>query len=92
MAELSMFLSREELAEFTGFKYRPEQLRWLSNRGYKYELDRTGRPKVLRAAIVAALGGPAEAQPQERRTEPNWDFFKKQTGGLSHGEKKTGQT
>ena len=77
MAELSMFLSREELAEFTGFKNRPGQLRWLSNRGYKYELDRTGRPKVLRAAIVAALGGPAETQPQERRVEPDWDSFMK---------------
>jgi hypothetical protein len=68
-----MFMSKEELHELTGYRNRPGQIRWLSQRGYKFELDRSGRPRVLRAAIVAALGGNEQQPKQLRRVEPHWD-------------------
>ena len=68
-----MFMSKEELHELTGFRNRPGQIRWLSERGYRFELDRSGRPRVLRQAIVAALGGAEEQPRQLKRVEPRWD-------------------
>ena len=65
-----MFMTNEELVEWTGYKNRPGQIKWLAERGYKFELDRPGRPRVLRQAIVNAMGG-NEAQPRQlRRVEP----------------------
>jgi hypothetical protein len=42
-----MFMSKEELHELTGFRNRPGQIRWLSERGYRFELDRSGRPVII---------------------------------------------
>ena len=69
----NLFLSKEELHELTDYRNRPGQIKWLAERGYKFELDRPGRPRVLRQAIVNAMGG-NEAQPRQlRRVEPRWE-------------------
>jgi len=70
---IKMFLTRDELTELTGYKKRPGQIRWLAERGYKFEIGRDGRPRVLRAVIIQALGNYSEERPQKRRVEPKWD-------------------
>jgi hypothetical protein len=42
-------LSPDELVEITEYRRRADQRRWLDDHGWKYEVGRTGRPKVLRA-------------------------------------------
>ena len=74
--DVKMFLSKEEMIELTGYKNRPGQIRWLVERGYKFEIARDGRPRVLKAAIIKALGGNEEPEPKKRRVEPNWSQFK----------------
>ena len=68
-----MFLTRDELIELTGYKNRPGQIRWLAERGYKFELGRDRRPRVLKAVIIQALGGNSCERPQKRHVEPKWD-------------------
>lgn len=45
----SQILSRGELLELTDRRQAAAQIRWLQNRGYKYEIGASGHPKVLRA-------------------------------------------
>jgi hypothetical protein len=44
-----MFLSPDELLELTDYRRAADQIRWLTDHGWKFEVGATGRPKVLRA-------------------------------------------
>ena len=46
---MSLLLTAVEVFELTGRKQPAAQVRWLARRGWKYELDFDGRPKVARA-------------------------------------------
>jgi hypothetical protein len=46
---MGLFLAPEELAELTDYTRASDQRRWLEEHGWKFEVSRTGRPKVLRA-------------------------------------------
>ncbi len=45
------FLSREEVAELTGYVMPSAQARWLARQGLRHWIARTGRPVVPRSAI-----------------------------------------
>ena len=62
-------LSPLELEELTGYKPGAEQKRWLQQNGFKFRLDRLGKPRVDRAHYETKMGGKA---PTERETTPNW--------------------
>ena len=62
-----MFLSPDDLARLTGLQRPSAQLRWLAAHGWKFEVDRFGRPVVLRAeAERRMLGGPVRQEPRLR--------------------------
>lgn len=44
-----MILTTEELIELTDRRQAAAQIRWLRDRGWKFEVGGNGRPKVLRA-------------------------------------------
>ena len=67
MSQGPLFLTPEELEDFTGYARQADQVRWLQDRRYLYELNAKGLPKVLRAHVVARLGG---TLPPTDRTEP----------------------
>lgn len=48
MSNTDPLLSRKELEEITEYKSIHWQIHWLTERGWKFEVGRTGRPKVLR--------------------------------------------
>ena len=50
-----MFLTSDNLVELTDCKRRSGQIRWLSERGYRFEVSTTGRPKVLKEEIRARM-------------------------------------
>lgn len=52
----SMFLTAAEVAELTGARRRSAQVEELARRGYPIELNRAGRPLVLRSVVEARLG------------------------------------
>lgn len=57
-----MFLTREEVRELTGYKRKSDQCRRLAERGYPFETDKDGYPKVPRSFVEAKfqtkVGGP----------------------------------
>lgn len=46
-----MFLGRSEVEQLTGLRQYAAQRRWLTDRGWKHEVDAGGRPVVLRAEM-----------------------------------------
>lgn len=60
-----MFLSSTEIQELTGYKRPADQRRWLSARGWPFELDANNRPVVSRAYTERRLAGEAPAAVSE---------------------------
>ena len=54
-----MFLTYAELRELTGYLAPAAQARWLEERGWRFERNRTGRVIVSRAHAEAMMGGGA---------------------------------
>jgi hypothetical protein len=46
-----MFLTPEELHALTDYKRPCDQMRWLREHGYPFEIGASGRPKVLRRIV-----------------------------------------
>ena len=68
---MSLFLSKEEIAELTGRKQRQKQVEQLTVMRITFTLDAFGWPKVLRKSIEAELG----VNPNQR-TSNNSSIFK----------------
>jgi len=72
VASSRLTLTAEQLCELTGYKRAAEQARWLKENGFKFRLDRLGKPRVDRAHYEAKMGGhPVTAAPIDGGT-PNW--------------------
>lgn len=62
-----MFLPPDDLARLTGLKRPSAQVRWLSQHGWRFEVDAWGRPVVLREeAERRMLSGPVRREPKVR--------------------------
>ena len=59
----SLFLSKDEIAELTGYKLPAHQRRWLQDRGWVFERNATNRPIVGRAYALSRLGGATHTAP-----------------------------
>lgn len=60
-----MFLSPDELRDLTGYKMRAGQRRWLTDHGWKFEVNRLGFPKVLRAELERRMLGAGQKKERE---------------------------
>lgn len=62
-----ILITGDELIELTGYKSAKGQCEWLRMRGWIFELNRIGRPKVDREYYRRKMGNqdaaPAAAQP-----------------------------
>jgi hypothetical protein len=65
----ALFLSPVELEELTGYQRAGSQVEWLRTRHWPFEIAAGGRARVLRDAVIARLGGAANAAqaPQSSR-------------------------
>jgi len=61
----SMFLTNEEIVTLTDYKRPADQKRWLLERGYRYDVGASGRPKVLKVEMERHLvgGNPPRREP-----------------------------
>lgn len=62
-----MFLTDLELRKLTGYVLPGAQVRWLRDRGWRFERNRAGRVIVSRSHAERMLGGAAPKGP-----EPNF--------------------
>lgn len=67
-----MFLSKEELKQFTGYQIVSCQIRALKAFGVPFAIGIHGRPVVLKSEVERLLGASHAAQDQSP-TEPNWN-------------------
>lgn len=65
-SDMSLCLSRDEIAEFTRSKLKAGQIEFLVRNGIRHYVDAHGRPVVTRAAI----GIPSD--PAENAAPPRW--------------------
>jgi hypothetical protein len=56
MCTSRLTLTPEQLHELTGYKRGAEQARWLKENGFKFRLDRLGKPRVDRAHYETKMG------------------------------------
>lgn len=63
-------LTNDELAELTGYKSAKGQITWLRTRGWVFELDRVGRPRVDREYYRRKMGNSSAAPAPD--IGPNW--------------------
>ena len=56
MCASRLTLTPEQLCELTGYKRGAEQARWLSENGFKFRLDRLGKPRVDRVHYETKMG------------------------------------
>ncbi|MFN7097180.1 MAG: DUF4224 domain-containing protein [Gammaproteobacteria bacterium] len=52
-----MFLTKAELKELTGYKYKSLQAKWLLSHGYKFDIAASGTPIVLKSHVEDILRG-----------------------------------
>jgi Domain of unknown function (DUF4224) len=51
----SLFLSKDELADLSGFARPTLQIRWLTENGWRYSVDANGKPRVAREHFAHRL-------------------------------------
>lgn len=54
-----LFLTEPELTELTGYRVARYQVAWLTNRGWKFETNAAGAPRVARAHFERKMVGEA---------------------------------
>lgn len=54
---MSLFLSRDDLRELTGYVQTAAQVRWLVDRGWRHVIGADGRPRIMRAEAERHLLG-----------------------------------
>ena len=67
---MSFILTPAEIAEITGYKRRTDQIRWLTAKGWTFEVNGAGRAVVSRAYAESKLGAPPE------RAQPRFDHIR----------------
>lgn len=71
---MSLFLSRDELVEFSGCQRPGKVAEWLTGAGYRFEIAADGWPRVLRAAVESRLLSD-QGRRTVRKTEPDLSAY-----------------
>jgi hypothetical protein len=67
MSASETFLTRDEVADLTGYRQRGKQVNWLRRCGWPFAIGADGHPRVLREELVRRLSAPdAPSQPAPR--------------------------
>lgn len=74
MALSDLFLTSTEVTDLTGYKYASKQIDWLKNNQYIFEINSSGKPKILRSHLISRLSE------SPKQTTPNF-------GALRRGKK-----
>jgi hypothetical protein len=67
-----MYLTRDEVERLTGKKRYSAQIRWLTDHGYKFDVNGLNMPVVAIAESNRKLVGGSVA----KRQEPNWEVLR----------------
>lgn len=76
---MSTFLTSSEMEELTDLQQPAAQIRWLTARGWPFEISAAGRVKVLRAVMEKKLGIVTLAG--RKSSAPDADALREMIGG-----------
>ena len=68
-----MFLSKDELREFTGYQIVSCQIRALKAFGVPFAIGIHGRPVVLKSEVERLLGSSNAGKNKDRPKDPDWN-------------------
>ena len=68
----TMFLTRDEIQELTGYKIPSKQIKWLRDEGFIFKVACDGRPRVLHSEVLAKMCSTSVIR-KEKQTEPNFE-------------------
>lgn len=74
MMDLTIFLTSDELEALTGFKLPTRQAKWLSSKGWRFEINGNRRPIVARKYAENMLGC---GVPEEHSYRPNFSAMQR---------------
>lgn len=73
---LPLLLTPDELEQITGRKLRKQQIKWLADKHWQFEINARGAPIIARSYAEARLSG-INATPQTTRARrPNFDAIR----------------
>jgi hypothetical protein len=87
-----MFLNKEQLTHLTGMKRASDQIRFLSNNGWRFAVNGLGQPVVLCSEVDLKLLGTKgrRASNDESAQGPNWGALKNESqDAVRHGPQTT---
>lgn len=61
-----MFMTRQEVADLTGYTKQAAQIRWLEAEKFGFVIDGYGHPKVLRDVVLSRLGTSQQPKKEPR--------------------------
>lgn len=68
-----MFLTVDELKDMTGYQRHADQRRWLTDKGWTFEVSANGKPVVARSYAESRIGASHQSAPVWK---PNLSAFK----------------
>lgn len=74
-APLPLFISDDDLATLIGLHKSPSQIRWLTERGWKFAIGASGRPRVARDEFNRMMVG-NNAAGKGGRKRPNFEALR----------------
>lgn len=72
-----MFLTPAEITDLTGYQRHADQRKWLTARGWLFEVAATGRPVVARSYAEQRLGCQAADHVPAKAWKPNLAAIRK---------------
>ena len=72
-----MILTPEQLAELTDKKRPRDQIAWLTEHGYRFEISALGRPKVLLKEVEGKMLTPQIKTKNRKSTAPDFATINK---------------
>lgn len=63
----TLFLTPPDIQALTGYQRAHDQIRWLRQRAFIFELGADGRPRILRSYVERRMGGAIESPPPPKR-------------------------
>lgn len=68
--DMALWLTKDEVADLTGYSRPTCQMRWLKDNGYRFNVSADGTPRVF----TSNFGQPAQ---EEKTVQPNFEGLTK---------------
>ena len=76
----SIFFTKNDVADLTGYRVPSKQIRWLRDEGFKFKVAADGYPRVMHSEVLFHMSHDATAGKTEKNSKPNMEGLKQWVG------------